>query len=129
MQLTERRRGNEFYQSGNWNAAKYHYDRAKAIVDFVRGQGPDEQAEIDANRVAVLLNLAAVSLATREYCSAVELCSEALASDCGNQKALLRRAKAHVASHNYTVRMSAPILRLSALILLLVAAIRPRAGS
>ena len=72
-------------------------------MDLVKGQGPDEQAEIDSNRVAVLLNLAALFLGTREYSSAEQCCTEALQTDGSNGKALTRRAKANSKLHNYEV--------------------------
>ena len=103
LQLLERRQGNERYRLGNFEAAKQHYNRAKAIVDLVKGQGPDEQAEIDSNRVAVLLNLAAVFLGTCEYSSAEQCCTEALQTDGSNGKAMIRRAKANTKLHNYEV--------------------------
>jgi hypothetical protein len=44
--------------------AEERYKRAKAILDMVEGVSAEEQSEIDANKAAVLLNLAAVHLAT-----------------------------------------------------------------
>ena len=57
------------------------------------------QAEVDANRVAVLLNIAAVAVEKAEFRTAVQLCSRALALEPDSKKALLRRAKAHIGRH------------------------------
>lgn len=57
------------------------------------------QAEVDANRVAVLLNIAAVAVEKAEFRTATQLCSRALALEPGSRKALLRRAKAHMGRH------------------------------
>jgi Tfp pilus assembly protein PilF len=54
---------------------------------------------VDANRVAVLLNIAAVAVEKAEFRTAAQLCSRALALDPGSRKALLRRAKAHMGRH------------------------------
>ena len=51
----ERRKGNDRYRAGDFEAAKYHYQRAKAVVDMVKGQGEADQAEIDANKVSSTL--------------------------------------------------------------------------
>jgi hypothetical protein len=50
LQLVERRKGNERYRAKEFAQAKYHYERAKSILDMVRGQGQAEQDEIDSNR-------------------------------------------------------------------------------
>lgn len=57
------------------------------------------QAEVDDNRVAALLNIAAVAVEKAEYRTAAQLCSRALALESGSRKALLRRAKAHMGRH------------------------------
>lgn len=59
LQLSERRAGNAAYKQHQHQQALYHYERALSIVEFVGGSNTDDQAEIDANKVAVLLNMAA----------------------------------------------------------------------
>ena len=71
-----------------------HYQRARGIVDLVRGLSRADQAEVDINRVAVLCNIAAVHLATKEFGAAIEL-------DPGCIKALARRCKAKIGRHEY----------------------------
>ena len=104
LQLTERRRGNEFYHQKNLTAAKYHYERARHIVDFIKGQDTATQNEIDANFVAISLNLAALSLASKEPSKAVKFCTEALRRQEKHPKALMRRAKAYLKMHEYQAR-------------------------
>lgn len=63
--MTERRQGNEAYRSRNYTKALHHYERAKAVVEFVEGLSRADQAEVEVNKVAVYLNLAAVHMATQ----------------------------------------------------------------
>jgi tetratricopeptide (TPR) repeat protein len=100
-QLTERRRGNTHYRAGRYTDALRHYERAKAVVDFVQALSRADQAEVDVNRVAVELNIAAVHLATKTFGAAVRACDRALALDSGNPKALARRARANAGRHEY----------------------------
>ena len=50
LQLMERRKGNEQYRAKEFAAAKHHYERAKTILEAVRGLGQAEQDEITTNR-------------------------------------------------------------------------------
>lgn len=90
-----------------------HLERAKGIMEYVRGEGKDEQAEIDSNRAAVLLELAAVFTAMGRHSPAAAKCSEALALDDRSAQALLCRAKANIALHNYQASLHASLLRLT----------------
>jgi hypothetical protein len=62
-QLSERQAGNRAYKQQQYTAALQHYQRALAVVNFVVGSSADEQAEVTANKGAVLLNIAAVHMA------------------------------------------------------------------
>lgn len=107
MQLTERRKGNEHYRAGRFAHALHHYDRARSIVEYAKGTSAGDQQELDANRVAVYLNIAAVCIATQEHSVAVHWCSQALVLEPHNVKGLLRRAKANLRRHEYEVGFSA----------------------
>lgn len=102
-QLTERRSGNEHYQHQRFEKALRHYERALSIVELVQGLSSADQVEIDSNRQTVLLNMAAVHLATERHGQAVEYCNRVLATDPTNVKALMRRAKALALRHEYQV--------------------------
>lgn len=65
------------------------------------------QEEINKNRLSVLLNLAAGHIAQKEFGAAARRCTEALALDPENIKALLRRAKAYTGRREYEARCSA----------------------
>jgi hypothetical protein len=69
-----------------------------------QASNPEDQAEVDANRAATLLNLAAAHMGLQEWGAAVARCNAALALRPGDAKALLRRAKANVGRHEYEVR-------------------------
>lgn len=60
-----------------------------------------DQAEVDANHMAVHLNLAALHLATQDYGAVVAACDAALAIDASSRKALARRARAHIGRHEH----------------------------
>jgi hypothetical protein len=62
VQLTERRAGNSAYQQQDFSTALHHYKRALAVVNFVVGQSAHDQAEVDNNKAAVLLNMAAAHM-------------------------------------------------------------------
>lgn len=85
--------------------ALQHYSRARAIIDYVSGASLADQAELDVNRVAVYLNLAAVRLSLKQYRQASQDCTKALELQPGNVKALLRRAKAFMYLHEYAVSL------------------------
>lgn len=69
LQLQERRAGNSAYQQEDYAAALKHYQRALAVVNFVVGQTPHDQAEIQQNKATVLLNMAAAHMALKVcYC-------------------------------------------------------------
>ena len=55
------------------------------------------------HRVTVLLNLAALHMATKQCQLAIQSCTQALSLDPKSCKALLQRAKAHLKMHNYQV--------------------------
>lgn len=102
-QLTERRTGNEHYKHQRFEKALRHYERALSIVELVQGLSSTDQAEIDSNRQTVLLNIAAVHLATERHGQAVDYCARVLATEPTHIKALMRRAKALAHRHEYEV--------------------------
>jgi len=65
LQLQERRAGNSAYQQQDYTAALNHYQRALAVVNFVVGQTPHDQAEVEHNKASVLLNMAAAHMALK----------------------------------------------------------------
>jgi hypothetical protein len=68
LQLSERQAGNKAYKQQQYAAALQHYQRARAVVNFVVGCSADEQAEVQANKATVLLNIAAVHMAQQVGC-------------------------------------------------------------
>jgi hypothetical protein len=73
VQLEERRLGNAAYQKQQFGTALHHYQRALAVVNFVVGQSPHDQAEVDHNKATVLLNMAAVHMALKVSCKQPEV--------------------------------------------------------
>lgn len=109
LQLTERRKGNEHYRARRFPEALHHYDRARSIVEYVKGSSTGDQHELDANRVAVYLNIAAVCIASQDASGAVHWCSQALELEPRNVKGLLRRSKANLQRHEYEVSTTASV--------------------
>ena len=103
LQVTERRQGNHHYRQKQFDTALAHYDNARSVLEPLKGCPAEEQAEIDTHLVKVYLNMAAVYLAQQLFNAAISWCSKALAMDPQNEKALMRRARAHVGRHNYQV--------------------------
>eukprot|EP00879_Flechtneria_rotunda_P014516 GHRR01015168.1.p1 GENE.GHRR01015168.1~~GHRR01015168.1.p1 ORF type:complete len:261 (+),score=137.46 GHRR01015168.1:97-879(+) len=63
--LAERHAGNRAYKQQQYSKAHHHYMRALAVVNFVVGSNLDDQAEVDHNKAIVLMNLAALHMATQ----------------------------------------------------------------
>ncbi len=57
--MTERRQGNDFYRQGNFRKALYHYKRAAGVTEFVMALSRADQEEVDVNKLAAYLNIAA----------------------------------------------------------------------
>lgn len=103
MQLIERRQGNVQYKKRLFTEALQHYNKAASMLKAIKGRVAEEQQEVDANLGKVYLNIAAVHLQEQYYGEATTWCTKALKLDKCNDKALLRRARAHMGRHNYQV--------------------------
>ena len=104
MQLVERRQGNAHYKKRHFTEALGHYNKAASMLECHLGRTAEEQQEVDANLGSVYLNTAAVHLQQQYYGEAIKWCTKALKLDASNDRALLRRAKAHMGRHNYQVK-------------------------
>lgn len=105
MQLIERRQGNAQYKKKLFTRALQHYNKAASMLEAIKGRVAEEQQEVDANLGKVYLNIAAVNLQEQYYGEVIMWCSKALKLNGSNDKALLRRAKAHMGRHNYQVNL------------------------
>lgn len=103
MQLIERRQGNTHYGKRHFTEALEHYSKAASMLEVIRGHAAEEQQEVDTNLGKVYLNIAAVHLQQQYYGEATTWCTKALKLDGSSDKALLRRARAHMGRHNYQV--------------------------
>merc|ERR1719460_318536 len=99
--LEVRRKGNDLYQAKRFAEALQQYRRALSVVELVVGLSGEDQKEVDTNRIAVQLNIAAVHIARQDFGQAVEACNAALDLKPSNVKALLRRSKALLGRHEY----------------------------
>lgn len=75
------------------------------MLEAIKGRVAEEQQEVDGNLGKAYLNIAAVHLQQHFYGEATIWCTKALKLDGSNDKALLRRARAHMGRHNYEVTL------------------------
>eukprot|EP00754_Rhynchopus_humris_P041712 Rhum_TRINITY_DN25253_c0_g1::Rhum_TRINITY_DN25253_c0_g1_i1::g.181654::m.181654/K09571/FKBP4_5; FK506-binding protein 4/5 len=87
--------GNAFYKAVKLAPAARKYQKAVDFVSEEHGATEDEKAQFKKAKVPYLTNLAAVQLAQKKYDDVVASCEKALEIEQKNEKALLRRAKAH----------------------------------
>lgn len=99
--LKERSRGNDLYKAGKFDAAIESYNKSLAIVDYVVGVSSADQHEIDLNKMAVLLNLAAAYMEKKEFGAAVTYCDRAIKINPKNLKAHVRRCRALIGRRDY----------------------------
>ncbi|GBF96183.1 hypothetical protein Rsub_08728 [Raphidocelis subcapitata] len=78
--LSERRAGSAALAASDPAAALRHFARASAIVSFVRGATPDDDAEVARCRAGVALSEAAARAALQEWGAAAAACSDGLAA-------------------------------------------------
>mmetsp|Transcript_28370 Transcript_28370/g.54044 ORF Transcript_28370/g.54044 Transcript_28370/m.54044 type:complete len:348 (+) Transcript_28370:214-1257(+) len=100
-QLQHRRKGNDLYKAKKFKQALKCYNDGISICNFVVGMSGPDQKEIDINKVACLLNIAACNIAMKDYGQAIRNSTEAVELDPLNVKALLRRAKAYIGRREY----------------------------
>ncbi|KDD76940.1 hypothetical protein H632_c60p2 [Helicosporidium sp. ATCC 50920] len=98
--LQERRAGNALFRQRLWGEAIEKYTRAASIVELIEALSSADQDEVDSNRAAVWLNLAAAHLHRGEPGEAERFCSRALELR-PSAKALLRRARARAAGRRF----------------------------
>ena len=95
-QINLRRKGNDLYKARRFHEALKEYEAALGICDFIVAMSSPDQVEVDINKQACCLNVAAVRMAMSEFGEAEKLCTRALELDSRNVKALLRRAKCRI---------------------------------
>ncbi len=88
--------GNTNFKNKELEAAKVAYNRALIYLDYSFGDTDEENAAIDAERVKLNLNLAAVFLELNDYPKTVNHCRLALRVDPNNSKAYYRRGLAYL---------------------------------
>lgn len=89
-----RMQGNQLYESRAFPEALEKYRAALSIVDLVAGTNPGDQAEIDKNRAATLMNVAAAHMGMQAFGEAIRNLNEANRIVPNHPKLLMRRARA-----------------------------------
>ncbi|XP_045498476.1 AH receptor-interacting protein [Colias croceus] len=96
-------RGNKLYAEKQYNDAEDAYRQALGILEqlMIRERKSDEEwIALNKLKLPILLNYAQCKLLKDDYYSVIEHCSTVLEYDKDNEKALYRRARAHVGAWN-----------------------------
>lgn len=96
-------KGNKLYGQKLYDKAEDAYSQALAICEqlMIRERKcDDEWVELNKLKLPILLNYAQCKLVKGEYYAVIEHCNTVLEYDQDNEKALYRRAKAHVGAWN-----------------------------
>ncbi|KAI8436991.1 hypothetical protein MSG28_010393 [Choristoneura fumiferana] len=100
---TLKEKGNKMYAQKRYDEAEEDYSQAIAICEqlMVRERKLDEEwTNLNKIKLPILLNYAQCKLIKGEYYAVIEHCNTVLEHDKDNEKALYRRAKAHVGAWN-----------------------------
>ncbi|CAB3227157.1 unnamed protein product [Arctia plantaginis] len=98
-----REKGNKLYMQKKFEEAEEAYGQALGICEqlMLRERKGDEEWEtLNKIKLPILLNYAQCKLIKGEYYPVIEHCSTVLEYDRDNEKALYRRAKAHIGAWN-----------------------------
>ena len=89
-----RMQGNQLYESRAFPEALEKYQAALSVVDLIQGTNPGDQGEIDKNRAATLMNVAATHMGMQAFGEAIRNLNEANRIVPNHPKLLMRRARA-----------------------------------
>ncbi|KAL0882974.1 hypothetical protein ABMA27_016465 [Loxostege sticticalis] len=96
-------KGNKFYKEKKYTEAEESYSQAIAICEqlMIRERKTDDEwITLNKIKLPILLNYAQCKLVNGDYYAVIEHCNTVLQYDTENEKALYRRAKAHVGAWN-----------------------------
>lgn len=96
-------KGNKLYLQKKYQEAEDVYTQALGICEQLmirERKGDEEWLELNKIKLPILLNYAQCKLIKGEFYAVIEHCSTVLEYDKDNEKALYRRAKAHVGAWN-----------------------------
>ena len=89
-----RMQGNQLYESRAFPEALEKYQAALSVVDLIQGTNPVDQGEIDKNRAATLMNIAATHMGVQAFGEAIRNLNEANHIVPNHPKLFMRRARA-----------------------------------
>ncbi|CAG5045184.1 unnamed protein product [Parnassius apollo] len=96
-------KGNKLYGQKQYDKAEEAYSQAIAMCEqlMLRERKTDEEwISLNKIKLPILLNYAQVKLVQGDFYAVIEHCNTILEHDIDNEKALYRRAKAHVGAWN-----------------------------
>eukprot|EP01119_Soliformovum_irregulare_P004527 TRINITY_DN1555_c0_g1_i1.p1 TRINITY_DN1555_c0_g1~~TRINITY_DN1555_c0_g1_i1.p1 ORF type:complete len:215 (+),score=71.83 TRINITY_DN1555_c0_g1_i1:58-702(+) len=97
---TEKEAGNEFFKTGEFRKAMYHYHQGLLNLKGLVGLTPEEKSRSDASTVTICNNMAAVHLKESKWDKCIKSCNEVLAIQPNNPKALFRRGKSYLSNND-----------------------------
>ncbi|XP_053610021.1 aryl-hydrocarbon-interacting protein-like 1 [Plodia interpunctella] len=100
---TLKEKGNKLYGEKKYNEAEDAYSQAIAMLEqlMVRERKTDDEwVNLNKIKIPILLNYAQCKLIKGDFYPVIEHCSTVLQYDPDNEKALFRRAKAHIGAWN-----------------------------
>ncbi|KAJ2949240.1 hypothetical protein O0L34_g6190 [Tuta absoluta] len=100
---TLREKGNQLYKDKRYKEAEDAYSQAIAVCEqlMIRERKTDDEwKNLNKIKLPILLNYAQCKLLNGDYYSVIEHCNTVLEYDKDNEKALYRRAKAHLGAWN-----------------------------
>uniref|UniRef100_A0A8D0B451 Peptidyl-prolyl cis-trans isomerase D n=1 Tax=Salvator merianae TaxID=96440 RepID=A0A8D0B451_SALMN len=94
--------GNTLFKSQNWGTAIKKYSKSLRYIEASKAVADQkDSAKLNAVALTCYLNIAACQLKLSKWQDAIENCTEALAIDSTNTKALYRRAQAWEATKDF----------------------------
>ena len=101
LALSNKKEGTELFQGGNYKHAAARYNKALTHACKFFDVSPQQQAEVDATKLGLHLNIAQCALKTGAWDDALAHATRALKIDPHSVKALYRRATALESKGDY----------------------------
>eukprot|EP00899_Mesostigma_viride_P024598 jgi/Mesvir1/5322/Mv15413-RA.1 len=99
--LAAKEQGNRVFGRGDYALAAQKYRKLIQKLDRVRGDTPEEAAQVDAIKLPCMLNLAACCVKTDDFGEAIKMCSRVIDYDPMNAKAYYRRGTAFMSMGDF----------------------------
>lgn len=88
--------GNEFFKRQDYEMAGAHYQKALIFFEYTFPDTPEQEKDLDQNKLSTHLNLAAVHLELKNFRDCIVQCDQALKIQHNCAKAFFRKAQAEL---------------------------------